>query len=130
MARAWCGIAIDSSVAVECALRGIPFFLCGWLDFMGVGYLRQFASFGVAHVLESPEKIEQIPDIAETWRIRPEVVKRIWQRADPAELELLLFGAPSAMASALCARSPADDARPLDDRQFSATQLPRSRKVV
>jgi len=95
MSRAWCGIAIDSSAAVECALRGIPFFLCGWLDFMGVGYLRQFARFGVAQVLDAPEQLEQIPDMAGSWRISPEALQRIWHEADPVELELLLFGAPS-----------------------------------
>jgi hypothetical protein len=130
MSRAWCGIAIDSSVAVECALRGIPFFLCGWLDFMGVGYLRQFARFGLAHVLDAPERIEQIPEIADNWRISPEALQRIWHQADPAELELLLFGTPGATISGLSARVPASDASAPDDRQFSSTRSPRSRKVV
>jgi peptidoglycan/xylan/chitin deacetylase (PgdA/CDA1 family) len=91
MARAWCGIAIDSSVAVECTLRGIPFFLCGWLDFMGLGYLRQFARFGAGQVLDSPEKIDLIPEMVEAYKADPAVLQRLWQMADPVELEQILF---------------------------------------
>jgi hypothetical protein len=92
MSRAWCGIAIDSSVAVECTLRSIPFFLCGWLDFMGVGYLRQFARFGVAQVLESPEEVERIPQRVAAYNADPAAMRRLWHQADPITLEQILFG--------------------------------------
>lgn len=96
MARAWCGIAIDSSVAVECSLRGIPFFLCGWLDFMGVGYLQQFARFNVTQVLDAPEKIEGIPEMVAAYRNSPAAMQRLWLPADPVQLEQILFGVPAA----------------------------------
>ena len=91
MARAWCGLTADSSVAVECALREIPFFLCGWLDFMGMGYLQQFARFGVAQVLNSPEEIEQIPAMIAGYQFAPATLDRLWREADPAQLDEIMF---------------------------------------
>jgi hypothetical protein len=91
MARAWCGVTVDSSVAVECALSKIPFFLCGWLDFTGMGYLQQFARFGVAHVLNTAEEIEQIPDMVAGYRFVPEALERLWQPIDSASLDQILF---------------------------------------
>ncbi len=96
MARAWCGITVDSSVAVECALRGIPFFLCGWLDFSGMGYLRQFARFGVARVLNGPQEIEQIPEMVGAHRADPAILQRLWHKADCVQLDELMFGARQA----------------------------------
>jgi hypothetical protein len=90
MSRTWCGVTVDSSVAVECALRKIPFFLCGWLDFMGVGYLQQFDRFGVARVLTTPESIEQIPEMVAGYR--PPGTDRIWHEADPTQLDEIMFG--------------------------------------
>jgi hypothetical protein len=92
MARAWCGLTVDSSVAVECALRQIPFFLCGWLDFSGMGYLEHFARFGVARVLNAPEEIENIPALVEDYRADPASLERLWQQVDPARLDEMLFG--------------------------------------
>ena len=91
MSRTWCGVTVDSSVAVECALRQIPFFLCGWLDFMGLGYLQQFARFGVAQVLNSPESVEQIPEMIAGHQSLPST-DRIWHEADPTQLDQIMFG--------------------------------------
>lgn len=92
MSRTWCGVTVDSSVAVECALRKIPFFLCGWLDFGGMGYLQQLARFGVAQVLDIPQSIEQIPEIVAGHRSLPSP-DRIWHEADPIQLDEIMFGA-------------------------------------
>jgi hypothetical protein len=91
MSRTWCGVTVDSSVAVECALRKIPFFLCGWLDFMGWGYLQQFERFGVGRVLNTPECIEQIPEMVAAYRSVPST-ERIWHEADPTQLDEIMFG--------------------------------------
>jgi hypothetical protein len=91
MSRAWCGVTVDSSVAVECALRKIPFFLCGWLDFMGFGYLQQFERFGVGRVLNTPESLEEIPEMVAGYRSVPSM-ERIWHQANPAQLEEIMFG--------------------------------------
>jgi hypothetical protein len=91
MSRAWCGVTVDSSVAVECATHDIPFFLCGWLDYSGDGYLEQFARFGVAEVLESPENIQLIPQMVSDYRPDPGRRQRIWREADPSQLDAILF---------------------------------------
>ena len=91
MSRTWCGVTVDSSVAVECALRKIPFFLCGWLDFTGLGYLQQFARFGVGQVLSSPETIDQIPEMVASYRSVPST-ERIWHEGDPTQLDEIMFG--------------------------------------
>lgn len=92
MSRAWCGVTVDSSVAVECAVNDIPFFLCGWLDFTGDGYLEQFARFGVARVLNSAEDIERIPQMVSDFRPDPAKVQRIWREADTSQLDEIVFG--------------------------------------
>jgi len=92
IARTWCGVAVDSSIAVECALRQVPFFLCGWLDFGGMGYLRQFARFGVGQVLNTPESIEHIPEMVADYRADPAALERLWHEADPVQLDEVLFG--------------------------------------
>lgn len=91
MSRTWCGVTVDSSVAVECALRKIPFFLCGWLDFMGLGYLQQFGRFGVGRVLNTPDSIEQIPEMVAGYGSVPST-ERLWHEADPAQLDEIMFG--------------------------------------
>ena len=96
MSRAWCGVTVDSSVAVECALKQIPFFLCGWLDFTGLEYLAQFTRFGVAHVLRTPEEIEQIPDIVRNYRPDPAALEKLWNPADPNRLDEVMFSARQA----------------------------------
>ena len=90
--RAWCGVAVDSSVAVECTLKGVPFFLCGWLDSSGLGYLRQFARFGAGRVLQTPDSIEQIPDMVNEYRANPAVLEKLWHEGDPRQLEQIMFG--------------------------------------
>jgi hypothetical protein len=65
--------------------------LCGWLDFMGLGYLQQFGGFGVAQVLNSPEAIEQIPEMV-AGRRSLQSTDRIWHEADPAQLDEIMFG--------------------------------------
>ena len=92
IARTWCGVTVDSSIAVECALRGIPFFLCGWLDFGGMGYLRQFASFGVGRVLAEPGSLEHISEMVADHRADPVALARLWHEADPVQLDEVLFG--------------------------------------
>lgn len=103
MSRAWCGFTIDSSVAVECALRRIPFFLSGWLDFNGMGYLQQFARFGVAHVLPTPESIEQIPELVAAFRDDPLIRERLWCKADSKLLDEIMFGTREVRSPDACA---------------------------
>jgi hypothetical protein len=96
MPRAWCGVTVDSSVAVECALNQIPFFLCAWLDFTGIGYLDQFARYGVAQVFNDPPEIDRIPEMVGNYRPDPVVLSRLWREGNPSELENVMFGARQA----------------------------------
>jgi hypothetical protein len=103
MSRAWCGVTVDSSVAVEGALKGIPFFLCGWLDFGGMGYLQQFARFGVGRVLDTPEKIVRIPEMVADYRFDASAMARLWREADPAQLDEIMFTTRRAHVADPCA---------------------------
>jgi hypothetical protein len=58
-------LTVQSSAAVDCALRGIPVFLCAWLDYSYYGYLQQFIRFGLGARLQSPAEIERIPQFLE-----------------------------------------------------------------
>ncbi len=90
--RTLLGIGLDSSVAVECAQRGIPYFLCSWLDFSGFGYLPQFARFGAGVVLEKPSKILSIPERLSEYKPDPAKISLLSQTANPERLDQILFG--------------------------------------
>jgi len=59
-------LTVESSVALECAPRGIPIFLCGWLRDSFIGYIQQYQRFGVGYLLENPTQINDIPNILES----------------------------------------------------------------
>lgn len=58
-----CAIVIQSSVAIECAERGIPVFLCNWLRDPWSEYVQQFERFGIGRVLQHPEEMQDIPTL-------------------------------------------------------------------
>ena len=81
---AWFALTGASTTAVECAERGIPVFLCAWLDTWPYGYLQQFIKFGVGKGLDRPELIRRIPSMLKEFEaFRPETV------CQPAALEQL-----------------------------------------
>ncbi len=94
ISRAWCGVTVDSSVAVECALSGVPCFLCSWLDFSGMGYLQQFARSGAGQVISRASDLEKIPDLVRQFQTDSERARarRFWHPVDPDQLERILFG--------------------------------------
>ena len=61
--KAWFGVTILSTVALECAIRGIPCFLCKWLEYSSYGYVDQFIQFGVGIGLDEPGQIPKIPEL-------------------------------------------------------------------
>ncbi len=101
--RTFLGIGLDSSVAVECAQREIPYFLCGWLDFGGFGYLRQFARFGVGELLEKPSEILSIPQKVAEFKPNRSKIQRLWQPTDDLRLDQFLFGAGGVLTANECA---------------------------
>lgn len=63
LSRTWFGITVQSTVATECAVAGIPCFLCEWQAEPSLGYARQFARFGAGVLLRSPGEIVNIPQL-------------------------------------------------------------------
>jgi hypothetical protein len=63
LAKTWCAVTVESTVAFECATLGIPAFLCGWLRHAYSGYAAQYVRFGVGQMLESPDELLRIPDM-------------------------------------------------------------------
>src|SRR5438128_816616 len=90
--RTWAGITVLSTAASECAVRGIPCFLCGWLEYSQYGYIEQFEQFGVGKVLRWPVEIAEIPQLIRRYR-QPEVSSNLWQPVTSARLQELFSGA-------------------------------------
>jgi hypothetical protein len=90
LASAWFGITILSTVAMECAIRGIPCFLCKWLESRSYGYVEQFIRFGVGIGLNDPGEIEKIPQYLEQRAVSAEVSENCWQAAGAGRLRELL----------------------------------------
>lgn len=59
--RAWFGLTIESTTAIDCAQNGVCCFLCGWLNLLPYGYAEQYIRFGMGEPLENPSQIEEIP---------------------------------------------------------------------
>ena len=90
--KTWAGVTVLSTAATDCAARGIPSFLCGWLEYSHYGYIEQFEKFGVGRVLRSPEEIAEIPQLIRRYR-QPEVSSNLWQPVTSARLQELFSGA-------------------------------------
>ena len=85
LASAWFGITILSTVAMECAIRGIPCFLCKWLEFSPYGYVEQFIRFGVGIGLDDPNQVSQILQYLEH-PVTAGVRESCWQAASAGRL--------------------------------------------
>jgi hypothetical protein len=59
--RTWFAVTVLSTAAMDCALRGVPCFLCEWLEYFSCGYSEQFCRFGAGVKLRSPADIAGIP---------------------------------------------------------------------
>ena len=90
--RAWFGVTVESSVTVECALKGVPCFLCRWLDCSWSDYGTQFVRFSAGHIMSSPEAILDIPKRLQKLEIGPEVLRRLATQICPDYLQAILLG--------------------------------------
>lgn len=90
--QTWFGITVLSTVASECAVAGVPCFLCRWLEFTHHGYLDQFLRFGVGLELREPSDIARIPQLLETYSANPRVAANVWQPIDRGRLDEVLTG--------------------------------------
>lgn len=85
LTKTWFGITILSTVAMECAIRGIPCFLCKWLEFWPYEYIEQFTRFGVGFGLNHPSDISKIPEYLKH-QPNADVKANCWQPAAPGRL--------------------------------------------
>jgi hypothetical protein len=84
-------VTVISTTAVDCALRGIPVFLCDWLDFSAYGYARQFIKFGAATKLTSSEEIAKIPGLLGRISVLNDT-RDLWEPVTTERLQQLLSG--------------------------------------
>jgi hypothetical protein len=96
--RIWFALTVESSVAVECALAGIPCFLCGWFDLGMYSYGRQYEKFGAARILESPSAIPRIPEMLDLQWPGADFPNRFYQPITQMELDGILQSARVAQA--------------------------------
>jgi len=88
--KTWLGVTVLSTVAVECALRGIPCFLCSWLEAWPYGYIDQFTRFGVGIRLRHPSEIARIPTMLKNYGPSDEVEENCCTPIEEARLRTLL----------------------------------------
>ena len=103
LAKAWFGITILSTVAMECAVRGIPCFLCKWLEYWPYGYVEQFIRFGVGIGLNDPSEITKIPEYLQRHAVGADITGNCWQPAPAGRLRELISSSRKECATAgLC----------------------------
>ena len=87
--NAWFGVTVMSTVVVECAMRGVPCFLCAWLEAWPYGYVDQFDRFEVGIRLGSGE-IHGIPTILRNYHVSARIRENCWTEIAPQRLRSLL----------------------------------------
>lgn len=92
LADTWFAVTVESSVSVDCAIRGIPCFLCRWFIQPLVGYGDQFLKYGAARALKTPDDIARIPEMLRGFEVTPEVQRNLWNPVEAGRLETLLQG--------------------------------------
>ena len=103
LTKTWFGITILSTVATECALHGIPCFLCAWLEFWPYGYIEQYGKFGAGRILKSAAEIARVPQMLEDYTVPPEIGSKLWNPIATSRLEeLLTAGKKRDNAAAMC----------------------------
>ncbi len=95
MKRTWCAVTVESTVAFDCAARGVPAFLCGWLRHAYSGYAPQYARFGVGRMLTCADELLSIPDMLKETIPGPEVATKLVEAMSPDALADVLLGSKS-----------------------------------
>jgi len=90
-------VTILSTVAVECAIRGVSCFLCKWLEFSPYGYIDQFRQFGVGINLDREAEISEISRMLALRCANGEAIENCWQPILPDRLKALLQGSSPAV---------------------------------
>jgi hypothetical protein len=90
--KIWFSLTVESTVAVECALAGVPSFLCGWFDIDLYSYGKQYERFGAAGILSDPEAIAGIPELLHSQQIGAEIRERLYHPISRKDFEAVLRG--------------------------------------
>jgi len=93
--QTWFGITVLSTVATECAMQGVPCFLCRWLEYTYQGYIDQFLRFGAGLELKMPSEIAAIPQTLAKYSFDPAVAAAVWRPIQPALLERISSARPA-----------------------------------
>jgi hypothetical protein len=91
-ARAWCSLTVESSVAVESTINGVPCFLCSWFDTSWYDYGKQYAKYSAGYPLNSPQQIREIPQLLEQFQITEAIRQSLQSSLSPEDLELIVSG--------------------------------------
>ena len=83
-------LTVQSTAAVDCAIRGVPVFLCKWLDYSYYGYIDQFIRYRAGVPLHSPAEIANIPNTLASFAAPCH--DDFWQTISAQKLEQLLAG--------------------------------------
>jgi hypothetical protein len=90
--KIWFSLTVESSVAVECALAGIPSFLCGWFDLDLYSYGKQYKKFGAVRILKEPADISRVPESLGERQLDAAARERLYRPITREELEAVLEG--------------------------------------
>ena len=96
--KMWFSLTVASSAAVECALAGVPSFLCGWFDFDLYSYGKQYERFGAAMILDDPADISRIPELMGSQNPGAEVRNRLNSPITREDFEAVLQGKATALS--------------------------------
>ena len=88
--KTWCAVTVESTVACECALVGIPVFLCGWLRHAYAGYAPQYVRFGAGRMVESPDELLRIRDMLDAVMPGADIGSGLVQAISPEALAEVL----------------------------------------
>ncbi len=90
--RAWFTVTVESSVALESTMNGVPCFLCGWFDASWYDYAKQFAKYSAGYWLDSPESIRRTPQLLREITITDATRRALHTAISPEHLDSILFG--------------------------------------
>lgn len=89
--RAWFSVTVESSVAVESTINGVPCFLCSWFDSSWYEYGKQYAKFSAGYQLDSPHQIREIPELLEQFQITEATRRGLQTTISREQLDSILF---------------------------------------
>ncbi len=90
--RAWCSFTVESSVAVESTIHGVPCFLLSWFDASWYDYGKQYAKYSAGYPLDSPWRIRDTPQMLEQLQVTEAARQRLQTPITPEHLEAVIRG--------------------------------------